>query len=246
MSIDDLLTTDVLIMAGAIFISGLVRGFTGGAGANFFSAPVLSLLIGPREAVPIVLLLNGLTIIMLIPGAARQVRLREAWPMGLAAALALPFGAWALFVVDEVFMRRLIAGVAVGFSLLLLSGWRYHGPRGLSLSMGAGGMAGALAGAVSMGGPPVFLYLMSGPGDGASNRAQFIIFSAFILATALVVFFGAGVYTERMLWLGGGLVVPFVVATFIGTRLFRLANEETFRRVSLWLMAGVSLAILIF
>ena len=112
--------------------------------------------------------------------------------------------------------------------------------------MGAGGMAGALAGAVSMGGPPVFLYLMSGPGDGASNRAQFIIFSAFILATALVVFFGAGVYTERMLWLGGVLVVPFMVATLIGTRLFRLASEETFRRVSLWLMAGVSLAILIF
>ena len=54
MSIDDLLTTDVLIMAGAIFVSGLVRGFTGGAGANFFSAPVLSILIGPREAVPIV------------------------------------------------------------------------------------------------------------------------------------------------------------------------------------------------
>ena len=30
MSIDDLLTIDVLIMAGAIFVSGLVRGFTGG------------------------------------------------------------------------------------------------------------------------------------------------------------------------------------------------------------------------
>ena len=246
MSIDDFLTTDVLIMAGAIFVSGLVRGFTGGAGANFFSAPVLSILIGPREAVPIVLLLNGLTIILMIPGAARQVRWRKVWPMGFAAALTLPFGVWALFVIDEILMRRMIAGVAVGFSLLLLSGWRYHGPRGLGLSMGAGGMAGALAGAVSMGGPPVFLYLMSGPDDGATNRAHFIMFSAFVLATAFVVFFGAGVYTERMLWLGAVLVVPFVIATVIGTRLFRLASEETFRRVSLWLMAGVSLAILIF
>ena len=245
MSINDLLTTDVLIMAGAIFVSGLVRGFTGGAGANFFSAPVLSILIGPREAVPIVLLLNALTIIMLIPDAARKVRWREVWPMGIAAGIALPFGAWALFVIDEVLMRRLIAGIAVGFSLLLLSGWRYRGPRGIGLSMSAGGMAGALAGAVTMGGPPVFLYLMSGPSDGASARAQFIIFSAFVLAAALVVFFGADLYTERMLWLGGVLLVPFVVATLIGTWLFRLASEEMFRRVSLWLMAGVSLVILV-
>ncbi len=246
MTIDNFLTLDVLIMIGALFIAGLVRGFTGGAGANFFSAPVLSILIGPREAVPIVLLLNGITIILLIPNAARQVHWREVWPMGLAAALAIPFGAWALFVVDETLMRRMIAGVAVGFSLLLLSGWRYHGPRGLGLSMGAGGIAGALAGAVSMGGPPVFLYLMSGPGDGATNRAHFIIFSAFLLTAAFLVFFAAGIYTEHMMWLSAVLVVPFVIATWIGTRLFRLASEETFRRVSLWLMAGVSLAILIF
>jgi uncharacterized membrane protein YfcA len=49
-----------------------------------------------------------------------------------------------------------------------------------------------------------------------------------------------------MLWLGAVLLVPFVIATWIGTRLFHLASETTFRRVSLWLMAGVSLAILIF
>ncbi len=246
MPIDDLLTLDVLIMAVAFFASGLVRGFTGGAGANFLSAPVLSILIGPREAVPIVLLLNGITNVQLIPGAVRHVRWREALPISIASALTLPLGAWALFVIDEDLMRRLIAGVAVGFSLLLLSGWRYHGPLGLGLSLGAGGTAGALTGAVSMGGPPVFLYLMSGPGDAATNRAHFITFSVFVQAMAMVVFFGAGIYTERMLWLSAVLIVPFVIATWIGTRLFHLASEETFRRVSLWLMAGVSLAILIF
>ena len=246
MPIDDLLTTDVLIMAAAFFASGLVRGFTGGAGANFFTAPVLSILIGPREAVPIVLLLNGVTNVQVIPGAIRHVRWREALPIAIASALTMPLGAWALFVIDEDVMRRLIAGVAAGFALLLLSGWRYNGRRGLGLSLGAGGTAGALAGAVSMGGPPVFLYLMSGPGDAATNRAHFITFSVFVQAMAMAVFFGAGIYSERMLWLSAALLVPFVIATGIGTRLFHMASEETFRRVSLWLMAGVSLAILVF
>ncbi len=245
MPIDDLLTLDVLIMAMAFFASGLVRGFTGGAGANFFNAPVLSILSGPREAIPIVLLLNAVTNIQLAPGAIRHVRWREALPIAIASALPMPLGAWALFVLDEDLMRRLIAGVAAGFALLLLSGWRYHGPRQLGLSLGAGGTAGVLTGAVSMGGPPVFLYLMSGSGDAATNRAHFITFSVFVQAMAMVVFFGAGVYTERMLWLGAVFLVPFVIATWIGTKLFHLASEQTFRRVSLWLMAAVSLAILI-
>ena len=245
MPIDDLLTLDVLIMAVAFFASGVVRGFTGGAGANFLNAPVLAMLIGPREAVPIVLLLNGLTNVQLMPGAFRHVRWREALPIAIAAALTMPLGAWALFAIDEGLMRRVIAGVALGFALLLLSGWRYHGPRGLPLSLGAGGMAGTLTGAVSMGGPPVFLYLMSGSGDAATNRAHFITFSVFVQAMAMVVFFGAGVYSARMLWLSAVLLIPFVIATWIGTKLFHLASEETFRRVSLWLMVGVSLAILI-
>lgn len=245
MPIDDLPTLDLVIMVTAFFASGLVRGFTGGAGANFISAPVLGILIGPREAVPIVLLLNAITNVQLVPGAARHVRWREALPIAIAAALTMPLGAWALFAIDEVVMRRLIAGVAVGFALLLLSGRRYHGPRGLGLSLGAGGTAGVLTGAVTMGGPPVFLYLMSGPGDAATNRAHFITFSVFVQAMAMVVFFGAGVFTERMLWLGAMLLIPFVIATWIGTKLFHLASEQTFRRVSLWLMAGVSLAILI-
>ena len=245
MPIDELLTFDVLIMIAVFLASGLVRGFTGGAGANFITAPVLSILIGPREAVPIVLLLNGATNVQLIPSALPHVRWREALPIAAASALTLPLGAWALFAVDEDTMRRVIAGMAVVFALVLLSGWRYRGPHGLGLSVGAGGTAGVLTGAVSMGGPPVFLYLMSGPGDAATNRAHFITFSIFVQITSLVVFFGAGVYTERMLWLGVVLLIPFVVATWIGTKLFYLASEETFRRVSLWLMAAVSLAILI-
>ena len=52
---------DWSILAVAAVASGIVRGFTGGALANFLLAPVLSALIGPREAVPIVLLLNSLT-----------------------------------------------------------------------------------------------------------------------------------------------------------------------------------------
>ena len=240
-----LFTTDLAIMTLAFVASGLIRGFTGGAGANFLTAPVLAAIVGPREAVPIVLLLNGVTNVQLLPGAIPDVKWREVMPMGIAAGITMPLGAWALFTIDEDVMRRVVAGVAVGFALLLLTGWRYRGRHGTGISIAAGGTAGALTGAVSMGGPPVFLYLMSGDGSAAANRAHFIIFATVVQVVAMVVLFGAGAYSAEMLWLAVLLLVPYVLTTWLGTHLFRRTGEAAFRRVSLWCMVAVSLAVLI-
>ncbi len=245
MTIEYLLSMDMLIMLSAFVGSGVIRGFNGGAGANFLTAPVLAAILGPREAVPIVLMLNFITNALIVPPIVHQVNWREIMPLALVAALALPLGAWALFVVDETLMRRIVAGFAVIFSGVLLTGWRYHGRRGRGISLAAGGLAGVLTGAVSMGGPPVFLYLMSGPDSVSKNRAHFVMFSGIVQISAFAVFVGVGAFSERMLWLMAILLIPFCLATWVGTKLFHIASEEVFRRVTLWGMVAVSLAIVI-
>jgi uncharacterized protein len=246
MTIEYLLSTDMLIMLAAFVGSGVIRGFNGGAGANFLTAPVLAAILGPREAVPIVLLLNFITNAQIVPPVLPQIVWREILPLGLVAAVTLPLGAWALFAVDEDLMRRIVAGFAAAFALLLASGWRYHGRRGGGVSLAAGGLAGILTGAVSMGGPPVFLYLMSGPDSVIKNRAHFVMFSCIVQVSAFVVFVGVGAFNERMLWLMAILLIPFSAATWVGTKLFHIASEKVFRRVTLWGMVAVSLAIVIF
>lgn len=246
MTIEYFLSTNMLIMLAAFIGSGIIRGFNGGAGANFLTAPVLAAILGPREAVPIVLLLNFITNAQIVPPVLRHVDWREILPIGLMAAITLPLGAWALFVVDETLMRRIVAGFAAVFALLLASGWRYHGRRGRRMALTAGGLAGILTGAVSMGGPPVFLYLMSGPDSVVKNRAHFVTFSGIVQFSALAVFVGVGAVNERMLWLMAILLIPFCLATWVGTKLFNIASEEVFRRVTLWGMVVVSLAIVIF
>ena len=246
MTIEFLLSTDMMIVLAAFIGSGVIRGFNGGAGANFLTAPVLAAILGPREAVPIVLLLNFITNAQIVPPIVRQVNWREIVPLAVVAAATLPLGAWALFAVDEDLMRRVVAGFAVVFALLLITGWRYRGRRGRAISLAAGGLAGVLTGAVSMGGPPVFLYLMSGPDSVAKNRAHFVMFSCIVQISAFVVFVGVGAFNERMLWLMAILLIPFSLATWVGTKLFHIASEEVFRCVTLWGMVAVSLAIVIF
>ena len=238
--------TELSLMVGAFVASGMIRGFNGGAGANFITAPVLAAIIGPRETVPIVLGLNLLGSIQMLPGALPHVNWRETIPMGLAAALCLPLGTWVLFVVDEDTMRRAVAGTAIAFTLLMLTGWRYDGPRGPAVASAFGGFAGAISGAVTMGGPPVFLYLLSGREGAASNRATFIIFGTALQFVAVVLFAAIGGITERTLWLALVLFVPFVVSIRLGTMFFAKANEDVFRRVSLGFMLLISAAILVF
>ena len=63
-------------------------------------------------------------------------------------------------------------------ALLLLSGWRYMGPRPAVATAGVGMLSGVLMAVSSVGNPPVMLYLLSGGDTAATNRANFCISSS--------------------------------------------------------------------
>ncbi len=58
--------------------------------------------------------------------------------MGLISIVTVPVGAWLLVTVDAELMRRVIAGVVIVFTLVLLAGWRYRGPRTTATHAGVG------------------------------------------------------------------------------------------------------------
>jgi uncharacterized membrane protein YfcA len=243
MILESLTLWQLLAMTAAFVASGLVRGFNGGAGANFITAPVLALILGAREGVPVIILLNLLSNIQVMPSALPHSNWRRMVPVGLAAIAMAPFGAWILVVVAEDTMRRIVAGTAIALSLVLLTGWRYNGPRGLPVRIGVGALGGLVTGSVSMGGPPVFLYLLSGPGTAAQQRADFLAFGAMVQSGAILSFAVSGLITLKTLALTGIMFVPFTVACWAGMRLFARSSDAQFRNLTLWGIAILSLAI---
>lgn len=231
------------VLAAAFVAAGLVRGFNGGAGANFITAPVAALILGPREGVPVILLLNLISNVQVMPGALPHTEWRRMLPVGLAAIALAPAGAWVLLAVEEETMRRIVAGTSILLALVLLTGWRYRGPRGLGVRIGVGALGGLVTGSVSMGGPPVFLYLLSGPGTAAQQRANFLAFGAMVQGGAVVAFAVAGLLTLKTLILSAILFVPFTLACWGGMRLFARASDTQFRNLTLWGIAILSLVI---
>ena len=165
--------------------------------------------------------------------------------MAAAGLLTLPLGVYVLISLDEDLMRRAVAAIAILLSLLLLSGWRYRGPRGGVAAGVAGTLGGFLNGAVSIGGPPIIFYLLSGPDDAATNRAHFISYATIIQAFALTVFIWNGSVTTDLTLSSFAMAIPYALATWAGIHLFKHASEDLFRRVALGVMLAVSIIVVV-
>ncbi|MCZ6523545.1 MAG: hypothetical protein O7A68_06735 [Alphaproteobacteria bacterium] len=71
-----------------------------------------------------VLMLETAVTLRLLPGALPRSRWREIGPLALAAPAGAPLDGYVLLHLDAEIMRRVIAGVVLAFSLVMLRGWR--------------------------------------------------------------------------------------------------------------------------
>ncbi len=225
----------------AAMAAGLLRGFSG-FGAALVLAPVASLIVGTRIAVPAILLSIFVTTVQLFASTWSQVRWSEQFSLSLPGCLGVPAGVFLLIYFDPELMRRGISAVTALFALLLMTGWRYSHPPTRSGSAVVGALGGVLSGAGSIGGPPVIVYLLAGPGSAAQTRASLIYYFAFTQAAAIILFAIGGLMTWEVLVTALVFSPSLLVGTWGGARLFHLASERTFRIAALVLLLVVGVS----
>lgn len=224
--------------------AGAIRGITGFGGAMVMTPP-FAWLYGPAFAVPVALLLESVAASPMLVQTRRAVRWPIIGPIVGTACVAAPLGAWILVVADAVTLRRAIAAIVIVFSLLLLRGWRYAGSPRLATSIAVGALSGTMAGATSIGGPPVILYLLSGPERVETTRANLTLFVAVTSLAGLLALWAAGVLTQTALLAGVLLAPGYYLGLLGGARLFPRFSDRRFRQLTLWLLIAVSAAILL-
>ena len=240
----DLTVGETALVAVAALLAGIIRGFSG-FGSALVLAPVVSLVVGPRIAVPAILLVLSISTIQLIPGALRDVAWRRVSVLSIAGCVGVPVGVYVLVAVDQDLMRRSISAAVVAMTIAMMYGWRYQGTPSLYVTAGAGGLGGVLTGAASIGGPPVIVFLLAGPDRAATNRADIIIYFLFVQLAALAVLLAAGAFNAKILWVTAIMTPSQILGTWFGQRMFRTASEATFRRVALWSLLAIGLATLL-
>lgn len=236
---------EMLAVAFAIATgAGAIRGITGFGGALVMTPP-LALLFGPLLAVPVVLLLESVVASPMLVQTRRQVRWRVITPILVAACATVPLGGYLLVSADPQVLRRAIAAIVIVFSLLLLRGWRYGGRQRLGTGVGLGAVSGTMLGATSIGGPPVILYLLSGPDSVITTRANLTLFVAVTSLAGIVMLWGRGVLDAAAAWTGLLLAPGYYGGLIFGTRMLRHFDDTRFRRFTLLLLIVVSAGILL-
>jgi uncharacterized membrane protein YfcA len=222
----------LVVAALVTVLAGLMRGYSG-FGTAVVLAPAYSVLWGPQAGVPVMLLMELFVSLQLVPKAFGEADRRLILQLGLAAVAATPLGAVVLLTADGETLRRGIGLFVLVFGLLLMSGWRYHGPRPLPLNLAIGTVSGLLKGATGISGPPVILYLLAGPEAAKRHRANLILFFASIavisvIAPALGGLIGVPVLTRTV-----ALLPVLLLCVPVGARLFHVLPDRWYRRGAL-------------
>jgi len=240
----DLITIELLGAMAAGFIASVISGFAG-FGLNLVMTPILAVLFTPVEAIPVVTVMGLVNSARMLGGTWRQIDRREVMILGGVCVLTVPLGAWVLVSADADIMKRAIAAFVIVFTLVMLTGWRYRGPRNTATHVGVGMVGGFLNSSVGIGGPPVVLYQLARGGDPAIGRANLVGFFTILSIVTMVTFALDGVLDQVALARSAAILPAVLLGTWLGMRLFNPSSVHLYRRIALGFLLCVSIMIVV-
>jgi uncharacterized membrane protein YfcA len=177
----------------------------------------------------------------LLKNAWRQANRREVMVMALGALVGIPIGVLILKFADTISLRWAISILIIAMLALLVSGWRYPGQPKRATTGIVGFIAGVLSGSVQAAGPPVVAYWLGGSTPPLMVRANIILFFFCTSVISGITYLAAGLLNEEVLFLALVTAPGYAIGMYLGTRMFGLASDRTFRRACYLLIAGAAL-----
>jgi uncharacterized membrane protein YfcA len=223
------------LIIGIAFLGEAIFGFAGG----MISVPLLSLLLGVKDAVTVVLVFQLLMGLLLIT-ARNAVNRYAATSAGLAVISGTILGTLLLDFVPANLLKLFLLVVIVAYLVktLLFSRYKlFSSYQGASL---VGGIAGGfLQGVVGMGGPPLLIFLNELGLNKQAFRATIIclLFLSNIVRLPLSLFSGLLNQTVAIVVING--LPGFVLALIVGHRYHGLLSEKLYK-AAVYGVLGVS------
>jgi uncharacterized membrane protein YfcA len=223
-----------------VFAAGMVKGLTG-FGFSLMVVPILVILIGPHTAIPVIVVLNALTNVVLFAGCRRAASARRVLPLVIAGIATVPIGMYLLLALDAVTLKFIVGGVIVIFALAFLMGFRKPIDREGPGFILAGLISGTLNGVISTGGPPVILFLTNQGIAKEEFRASLITYFLFLNLATVPVYFAGGLMSRTVGTYAAVLVPALLLGAFAGSKLLHAIPEKTFRTavLAIVMVAGI-------
>lgn len=223
----------------AVLFATTMKAFSG-FGFGLAVVPLLSLVLPPAVAVPMSLTLDLIGSAQLAPMARKQADWHSLRLLVPAAFVAIPIGVYALGAVSPHHLKVGISSILLMTVALMVSGARLPMRLPMPAVLGVGGVAGLLSGGIAMPGPPVMVYFLARSTSAATNRSSLLMFFFFTDIGSIAAGLVTGVVSHRTILLSLLLSPALVIGNILGHRLFGIAHESLYRRVTLALLAIIA------
>jgi uncharacterized membrane protein YfcA len=228
----DIWGSQIIWGAAAVFAAGIVKGLTG-FGFSLLMVPILVTLLGPKAAVPVIVILNAASNVPLYLHSRRWSSLGRIWPLIGAGIVSIPAGTYLLLVLDASVLKIIVGVVICLFALALLLGFRREIKKEKRGMVAAGLVSGLLNGLVSTGGPPAILLLTNQGMPKERFRANLIAYFLFLSAATVPAHLVGGLISAQVLRYAVIFTPALAAGALVGTRLVRYVPEASFRRAVL-------------
>ncbi|MHC4596931.1 MAG: TSUP family transporter [Planctomycetota bacterium] len=202
----------IVLVATVFSVAAAMHSLTG-FGFSLISVGILSLLIGPKLAVPLVVIASAANCIYLMWLLRRDIMFKEVIALVVICALFTPVGSICLRHFNKTVIMRfmgLVILVVSFMSLLELQHLRLFAARPFKWLAAA--VAGVLGGAFDMPGPPLVLYAYNcdWPVRNAMANLQFVFA---VLSPIIIISFGLSGLLNRVV-VGWGIAYTPLVCLF--------------------------------
>lgn len=227
-----------------IMIGSLAQGVTG-FGLAVFGLPALMLLMDPKSAVVMALLLNFLLSAGILLVSRKDVDLRYAIPLTIGSVLGVPLGVGLLLIIPSESLKILVILLVLIFLLPQILGFVKPIRRDQLLAWVVGGVSGVLQSATGLGTPPTALFLSNQGVTKDKYRAGMALRTTVSALFSIIVIAPSGIMTSTLLWkalaISPALIIGFVLGCYLSNRM----PEVIFTRLTLLLVASAVLLNLI-
>ncbi len=232
-----------LYISAVVLVAAVMRGFCG-FGFSMIVVILGSLVLEPAKIVPAVLAWEILASVVFFPSIWHEIAWKTLKNLSFGVILGTPIGVWLLATIEPSYMIIAINIVACTCCVAILRGYVLRSNLSTKGILGTGLLSGLLNGSCANGGLPLILFFLSSPLAAATGRASLIAFFFFtdVWASVFAVQQGlvSGETFTMVLWglptLGIGL--------WFGHILFHRLDAVHFKRISMYLLAGLSTAAL--
>jgi len=213
----------------------MLQGFTG-FGFSILSLPLITLLISPKIAVPVLVLYSIIINIVVFFSARKAFELKRIWILVVCGIIGVPVGTHFLVTLNDNLIKLFIGIFITIFGLLLISGFRRKIKHEKISMIPIGIVSGILSGSVSIGGPPVILFLSNQGVNKQVFRANLAIYFFVLNIFTIPVYIYNGLISEQVLNYSIKFFPALLIGVIIGNLFSKKIKEKHFRKVTLVLL----------